>query len=305
MKKIFFIFGILIVAAIIFSVALKPQKQKIEQEAKLKPRELRVELRETGGVYPRNKLEIKPTIAGRIEEILVQEGDEIKKGQIVIWMSSNERAAMIDAARTIGEEEYQLWKNIYKPMPIIAPLDGFIIHRLKEPGQTVADSILVMADDLIVEVNIDETDLRYIQIGKKVEMYLDAYRDEEFDGVIEHISYDAISVSNVTMYNVKIKPIKKPKVFRSGMTATITITAESKKEAQSIPSAFITEKEHKQTVVVKAGTENKPVFETREVVTGVTDGKYTEILSGLNPGETVVILSKKVKPKKKSALAAG
>jgi macrolide-specific efflux system membrane fusion protein len=56
-----------------------------------------LELRENGFVTPRNRLEIKPSFNGRIEKILVNEGDKIKKGQIIIFMSSSERASMLEA----------------------------------------------------------------------------------------------------------------------------------------------------------------------------------------------------------------
>ena len=52
----------------------------------------------TGSVLPRNRLEVKPPVSGRIEEILVKEGDQVKAGQILVWMSSTERAALLDAA---------------------------------------------------------------------------------------------------------------------------------------------------------------------------------------------------------------
>ena len=106
MKRIFLILGVLFVVILVF-IILKPYSQKIDAQEKL------------------------------------NEGDTIKKGQIIIWMSSSERATMIDAARAIGDEEYARWQDIYKPTPIVAPMSGFIIYRQKEPGQTVtaADAI--------------------------------------------------------------------------------------------------------------------------------------------------------------------
>ncbi|MCA6069664.1 MAG: efflux RND transporter periplasmic adaptor subunit [Endomicrobium sp.] len=302
MKKILLIFGLLIVASTIAIAVFKSQKQKIEQEARLEPRELHVEFRENGRVYPRNRLAITPQFPGRIEEILVEEGDAIRKGQIIVWMSSRERASLIDAAMAISEKEHQRWQNIYKPAPIVASMDGFIIARNKEPGQIVSssDTILAMADDLIVFADIDETDLSRIEIGLKLRMYLDAYPAERFEGVVEHIYHESTSVNNVTVYTIRIKPLEKPKVFRAGMSVIITITAESKKDAMSIPSIFVTEKEQAKTVTIKTGTAKKPIFEIREVTTGITDGKFTEIVSGLNASETVVILSQKPKAKSKA-----
>lgn len=305
-KKLIIILGILVVAGFAAFMIFRPVKPVVEKETRLEQKDLHVEFRETGEVRPRNRLEIKPPFAGRVEEILVQEGDAIKKGQVIVWMSSSERAAMVDAARAISMEEYDRWQTIYKPTPIVAPMDGFIILRSNEPGQTIttADAILVMADDLIVEANVDETDLRYIKIGDTLKMSLDAYPDETFNGIVEHIAYESTVVSNVTVYTIKIRPVKKPKVFRAGMTATITVTAESKKEAWSIPSNFITERAGKKTVTVKTTVKNNKVtFQTRNITTGVTDGRYTEILSGLKQGETAVILKTQTKAKAKSFMS--
>lgn len=300
-KKISLIVTCTLIGLLVF-IVLKPSTKKIDSQEKLISRDIHVEFRETGYVTPRNRLEIKPSFSGRIENIPINEGDDVKKGQVIIWMSSNERASMIDAAKGISEEEYLRWQEIYKPTPIMAPMNGFIIYRKKEPGQTITgtESVVVMADDLIVYANIDETDLRHITIGKILRMGLDAYPTERFEGIIEHVSYESRIISNVTVYEIRIRPMSKPKVFRSGMTATITITVESKSNIRSIPNNFITEKDHKKTVIVKTGSDRRPILETIEVVTGITDGKYTEIISGLEGSETVVTLHRNKKSKKQT-----
>jgi len=305
MKKIIVILLVLIAAAAVCFFIFKPKGQVVDKEAQLENRNLQVEFRETGSVSPRNRLEIKPPFAGRIEEILVEEGDKIKKGQIIVRMSSSERAAMLDAARATSEEEFAKWQNVYKTTPIVAPMDGFIILRQNEPGQTISasDAILVMADDLIVESQVDETDLRLIEIGETLKMYLDAYPDEVFSGVIEHISYESTVVSNVTVYTIRIKPVKKPSAFRAGMTATITVTAEHEENAPSLPNNFISEKNGRKTVTVKTGKSGKAAFETRNVTTGISDGRYTKIVSGLKENETVVIFKTSAKQKAKSFMS--
>jgi macrolide-specific efflux system membrane fusion protein len=305
MKKAIIILIVLTAAGICAFLILRTKGQAVDKEARPVKRDLQVEFRETGSVSPRNRLEIKPPFAGRIEEIFVVEGNTVKKGQIIVSMSSSERAAMLDAARAMGEDEYGRWQNIYKATPISAPMSGFIILRQNEPGQTVtsADVILVMADDLIIESQVDETDLRFIKIGEKLKMYLDAYPDEVFDGVIEHISYESTVVSNVTVYTIKIRPVKKPSTFRAGMTATITVTAQSKKDALSLPNSFISERGGKKTVVIKTGKSGKAAFETKTVKTGITDGKFTEIISGINESETAVTFKTAAKQKAKSFMS--
>jgi macrolide-specific efflux system membrane fusion protein len=294
------VLGFLLFLKVIFS--LGPQKQIVEQETTLKPRDIRNEFRVAGWVMARNTVQIKSPIDGRIEEINVHEGDSIKKGQTLFWMSSGERASMIDAARAIGDSELKRWQEIYKPTPVVAPMNGFIISRKKEPGQTIirTDEVLRMADDLIVGINIDETDFRHIKIGSKVKMFLDAYPDQPFEGIIEHVSYDAASVNNVIVYEVKIRPLTKPEVFRSGMTVTTIIIGDEKDGALSIPSGFITNKGGKETVMIKTGNAKKTEFKKVEVKTGVSDGRATEILSGLDSNETVVLLKQNKKNNKKS-----
>jgi macrolide-specific efflux system membrane fusion protein len=306
MKKILLVFGILIVISIaviaIFKphavmVALKLQKQKIEQESKLEPRDLNVEFRVNGIAKSRNRLQV--TSQGRVEEILVKEKDNVKKGDIVALVSSNERVAMIDAARDLSAQERKKWESVYKTIPVRSPIDGTVISIYLEPGQTILSDkpILVVADDLMIFANIDETDLKHIRVGRRLGMSLDAYPDEKFEGIIEYVAYESHTENNVTLYAIRINPLERPKVLRAGMSVIITVPVESKKGAMSLPSIFITDKEQKKTVTVKTGTVKKPIFEVREVTTGITDGKFTEIVSGLDVSETVVVLSQKEKPK--------
>lgn len=64
----------------------------------------------TGNVQPLNRLELRPPVAGRVEQVLVQEGDYVKRGQTLAWISSSERAALLDAARAQGEAELKKWE---------------------------------------------------------------------------------------------------------------------------------------------------------------------------------------------------
>ena len=115
----------------------------------------------TGVIEPQNRLEIKPSISGRIESILVKEGDQVKSGDVLSWMSSTERAALLDAARSQGEEAVKYWEEAYKKTPIISPIDGEVIVRSIEPGQTIStsDAMLVLSDRLVVSAQFDETDI--------------------------------------------------------------------------------------------------------------------------------------------------
>ncbi|MGH7803131.1 MAG: efflux RND transporter periplasmic adaptor subunit, partial [Candidatus Binatia bacterium] len=166
----------------------------------------------TGVVQPQNRLELKPPIAGRIERILVREGDRVGRGQILAWMSSLERAALLDAARAKGDAELAHWEELYKAAPLPAPIAGTIIARSVEPGQgvTTTDPVFVLSDRLIVKAQVDETDIGRIRIGEKASVTLDAYSDSKIEARVDHIAFEAVTVNNVTVYEVDVLPVTVP-----------------------------------------------------------------------------------------------
>ncbi|GBR77540.1 macrolide-specific efflux system MacA, partial [Candidatus Termititenax dinenymphae] len=184
----------------------------------------------TGVVEPQNRLEIIPPISGRIDQIFVQEGAEVRAGQQLAIMSSTDRAALLDTASTQGQEKIDYWSNVYKPTPILAPIGGRVIVRSIEPGQTVNSNttILVLADRLIVKAQIDETDIGKVAVGQKTTISLDAYPDVKISGRINRISYESKVINNVTIYEVEIAPDSIPAIFRSGMSANIKIIRRQK-----------------------------------------------------------------------------
>ena len=247
----------------------------------------------TGVVEPQNRVEIKPPIAGRIEEILVKEGDEVKKGDVLCLMSSTERAALLDSAHLKGEKELKYWKEVYKPTPLIAPIDGEVIVRAVEPGQTVTvnNTILVLSDRLIVKAQVDETDIGKVKLGQKAVVTLDAYPDIKVEGRVGHISYESKIINNVTIYEVDILPEKVPEVFRSGMTANVDIVIQEKKNVLLLPQEALIEEGNQKFVLVK--TPRQVI--RKKVITGLYDDRNVEILEGVSKEEVVLIPSQKYK----------
>lgn len=243
----------------------------------------------TGTVMPRNRLEIKPPVAGRIDSVLAQEGQQVYKGEILAWMSSLDRAALIDAARAKGEEEVKRWEEMYKPTPVVAPINGFIILRNVEPGQTFTsnDTVLVMADRLIVKAQIDETDIGRIHLGQKVGIVLDAYPKEKIDGEVEHIAYESKVVSNVTVYEVDVIPSVVPAFFRAGMSATVNFSQAEREGVLQVPVKAV-KKRGKISYVFKLKKEGE-VPDPIQVETGLENSDNIEIISGLAEGDKVAI----------------
>lgn len=255
----------------------------------LKKGDLEVTILATGTVQPENRLEIKAPVAGRMEQVLVKEGQKVTKGQVIAIMSSTERAAMLDAARAKGEEEYKRWLDLYLPTPIIAPISGTIILRSVEPGQTftTTDAILTMSDRLTVKAQVDETDISQIKLNEAAEIVLDAYPGEKIKAKADQIAFDSKTVNSVTTYIVDVLPENKtPSFMRSGMTANVTFFVTQKKDILLVANEAL-KVQNGVTVLMIKSPEGIPV--PREVKVGISDGKFTEILDGAEEGESAVV----------------
>ena len=244
----------------------------------------------TGLVQPQNRLEIKPPISGRAEEIRVREGQSVKKGQILAWMSSTERAALLDAARARGAEELAHWEKLFNPTALIAPMDGVVIAKNVESGQTVTaqDAVLVMSDRLIVKAQVDETDIAQVQIGQTARVTLDAYPQDVINGEVDHVSYEAKTVNNVTIYEVDVLPRNAPPFMRSGMTANVTFVVAAQMDALLLPAEAV-RRENGKTTVLQSNPSGTKLPLATAVQTGLSDGKRVEILTGLREGDAVLV----------------
>lgn len=254
---------------------------------------LEIRITSTGVVQPENRLEIKPPIAGRIEEVLIEEGENVAKGQILAWMSSAERAALLDAARARGPAEVKRWEEFYKATPIIAPINGTIILRNVEPGQTFTtqEAVFVMSDRLTVKAQVDETDLAQVKLHQDARMTLDAYPSDVIPAHVVQIAYDATTVNNVTTYVVDVLPDTTPEFMRSGMTANVDFLVVEKKNILLLSQEAVIARDGKSFVLVPREGAASPA--EVEITTGLSDGKQIEVVSGLKEGESVLIAQSK------------
>ena len=126
---------------------------------------------------------------------------------------------------------------------IYSPIDGVVMNRAVDEGQTVAASfntpeIFTIAQDLTrmqVEADIDESDIGMIMQGQRVEFDVDAYPDEKFTGTVEQIRLSPVTTSGVVTYTVIINAPNPDKKLLPGMTANIVIYAEEIKDVLTIP----------------------------------------------------------------------
>jgi membrane fusion protein, macrolide-specific efflux system len=249
----------------------------------------------TGLIQPQNRLEIKPSIGGRIEDILVREGDKVKIGQVLARMSSTERAALVDAARLQSDEVLMYWEDVYKKSPIISPIDGEVIARNVEPGQTVtvSDAILVLSDRLVVKAQIDETDIGRVDIGQPALITLDAYPDIKLEGIVDHIAYESEIINNVTIYNVDIITKEIPKMLRSGMSVTVELIEKTSKAVMTLPLSAIQYGDRRSFVLIR-GSGGKTI--EKDIITGIADDNKVEIVSGISFDDDVVMRDLSILP---------
>lgn len=247
----------------------------------------------TGTVLPQNRLEVKPTVNGRLDQILVQEGEKVKKGQTLAWMSSTERAALLDAAQGQSAETLKYWEDVYKPIPVLSPIDGEVIVARTQPGQTITttDDVIVLSDHLIVRAQVDETDIGKIKLKQSAIVTLDAYPDTKIQAAVEHIYYESTTVNNVTIYSVDLLTDEVPPFFRSGMNATIDFKAESRENVLVIPVEAVHKARDQNYVLLKIEGMKEPV--KRRVTLGITDDKNFEVISGIDGNDKIIIKVKK------------
>lgn len=293
--KLFLVVLVLLIIAVFILVKMNGHKSEAEEVRQIKPSIENIEsiISTTGTVLPKNRLEVKPPVNGRIESIDVQEGQDVKIGQVLAWMSSTERAALLDAARGQGEDVLKYWKEVYKAIPLVSPIDGEVIVATMQPGQTVttSDDVVVLSDRLIVRAQVDETDIGKVKLGEKATIALDAYPDVKINAVVDHLYYESKTVNNVTIYEVDLIPANVPEFFRSGMNASVDFIVYSKENALVIPAEAVFNEKGESYVFLKGKNSYDSI--KRKVQTGISQDKKIEIVSGITTEDIIVIKSKK------------
>ncbi len=215
---------------------------------------------------------------------------------------TNAQVGQAQAALKIAETNLQ-YTNI------LSPVDGTVISRSVDVGQTVAASfqtptLFSIAQDLTkmqIDTNVDEADIGKVQVGQTVSFTVDAYPDTIFIGKVAVVRNAPITVSNVVTYDVVIQVDNSQLKLKPGMTANVSITIETRKDVLRIPNsalrfkpAEITGKSEKSQnkqgmkgtkVWILENDKPKPV----KVNIGLSDGNYTEISAGeLKEGQEII-----------------
>ena len=191
---------------------------------------------------------------------------------------------------------------------ITSPIDGVVLSKAVEEGQTVAASfntpeLFNIAQDLTdmrVIADIDEADIGGVKEGQRVTFTVDAFPDDKFEGQVTQVRQEATTTSNVVTYEVVISAPNKDLKLKPGLTANVTIYTLEKNGVLAVPAKALRftpneallkngQQIEDLEVPMKVWTLEGNTFKAHKVEVGTTNGMLTEIVSGINEGTDVLV----------------
>lgn len=190
---------------------------------------------------------------------------------------------------------------------ITSPIDGTVISKSVEEGQTVAASfstpeLFTIARDLTnmqVVANVDEADIGGVKEGDRVTFTVDAYPDDTFEGTVKQVRLEATTTNNVVTYEVVISAPNADLKLKPGLTANVTIYTQERSGVLAVANKALRFTPTKETVgkdmkIVDCKGKNKvwtlsdKTLTAHSVTIGQTDGVHTEIIKGIKKGQKIV-----------------
>lgn len=191
---------------------------------------------------------------------------------------------------------------------ITSPIDGIIISKAVEEGQTVAASystptLFTIAQDLTdmrVIADVDEADIGEVEVGQRVSFTVDAYPGETFEGNVTQVRLEATTESNVVTYEVVISASNKDLKLKPGLTANVTIFTLERNNIVSVPTKALRFTPTKEMLnpgekiedcqgAHKVWVREGKTLKAYAVKTGITNGTRTQIVSGIKEGAEVIV----------------
>jgi HlyD family secretion protein len=244
----------------------------------------------------RNKELFSKNLIARSELDTAETNHETSKASV---SAAKAQVAQTEAALSVAET------NLYYTK-IVSPVDGIVVSRNVDVGQTVAASfqtptLFSIAQDLTkmqIDANVDESDIGDIKVGQDVEFIVDAYPDITFKGKVWQVRNAPVTVQNVVTYDVVIKVDNPELKLKPGMTANVSIIVSIKKDVLKIPNAALRFRpSDKGTQMPEKKGPGVWIFEKGQlrrvaVSAGIGDGTYTELVSGdIKEGQELVVES--------------
>ena len=238
--------------------------------------------------------------SGTVTSINVQEGSEVAKDDIILGLSGDDLTESIQSASESLRSAEISMQNLQDAMnnyTITAPISGTIIEKDAKVGDAVktGDTLCIVYDLSYLEmsINVDELQISSISVGQKVQITADAVPDKTYVGTVTRVSMKGTSNGGTTTYPVTIR-IDDTDGLRPGMNANAEIVVAEAKNALVVPNAAVVRGSY--VLVTKDSPSAANADTTMEapegfvyvpVKIGVSDDDYTQIVSGIQEGDTI------------------
>ena len=238
--------------------------------------------------------------AGTVTSINVQEGSEVAKDDIILGLSGDDLTESIQSASESLRSAEISMQNLQDAMnnyTITAPISGTIIEKDAKVGDAVkaGDTLCIVYDLSYLEmsINVDELQISSISVGQKVQITADAVPDKTYVGTVTRVSMKGSSNGGTTTYPVTIR-IDDTDGLRPGMNANAEIVVAEASNALVVPNAAVVRgsyvlvtKDSPSAANADTAMEAPEGFVYVPVKTGVSDDDYTQIVSGIQEGDTI------------------
>lgn len=230
------------------------------------------------------------------------------KGLVSADEYENARLSYDKALQTVNtsKESVQKAQTNLGYATITSPIDGVVLSKAVEEGQTVAASfstpelftIAQNLTDMRVIADVDEADIGDVKEGERVTFTVDAYPNDTFEGEVTQVRQEATTTNNVVTYEVVISAPNNDLKLKPGLTANVTIYTAEKQGVLSVPSKALRFTPTQETVgkmkIQDVNGKNKVwtiegnTIKAHTVQIGMSDGINTEIISGISEGSIIV-----------------
>ena len=238
--------------------------------------------------------------AGTVTSINVQEGSDVAKDDIILGLSGDDLTESIQSASESLRSAEISMQNLQDAMnnyTITAPISGTIIEKDAKVGDAVktGDTLCIVYDLSYLEmsINVDELQISSISVGQQVQITADAVPDKTYVGTVTRVSMKGKSDGGTTTYPVSIR-IDDTDGLRPGMNANAEIVVAEAKNALVVPNAAVVRgsyvlvtKDSPSAASADTAMEAPEGFVYVPVKTGVSDDDYTQIVSGIQEGDTI------------------
>ena len=238
--------------------------------------------------------------SGTVTSINVQEGSEVAKDDIILGLSGDDLTESIQSASESLRSAEISMQNLQDAMnnyTITAPISGTIIEKDAKVGDAVkaGDTLCIVYDLSYLEmsINVDELQISSISVGQQVQITADAVPDKTYVGTVTRVSMKGKSDGGTTTYPVTIR-IDDTDGLRPGMNANAEIVVAEAKNALVVPNAAVVRgsyvlvtKDSPSAANADTAMEAPEGFVYVPVKTGVSDDDYTQIVSGIQEGDTI------------------